>query len=86
VVVEFVPGDMEGEPTYGAAVTIDATTTKPGARRQPAQPVVFHQSADAVRAQPRYKVRLVIDAAALQIVLMALIGWLDRRQRQPSRT
>ena len=42
-------------------------------------PVVFHDSADTFRAWPCYKLRLVIDLAALQMVLCVLTGWLERR-------
>ena len=34
------------------------------------------------RPVPWYKLRLVIDAAALQMVLGVLTGWLDRRERE----
>jgi hypothetical protein len=43
---------------------------------------VFHFSADGIQACPWYKLRLVIDPAALQIVLFVLTGWLDRRERK----
>jgi hypothetical protein len=43
---------------------------------------VFHDSTDVFPACLRYKLRLVIDPAALQIVLGVLTGWLDRRERE----
>jgi putative transposase len=43
---------------------------------------VFHNSADVFQACLWYKLRLVIDPAALQIVLGVLTGWLDRRERE----
>src|SRR5689334_22092198 len=43
-------------------------------------PVVFHKSANVIRASC-YKLRPVIDVAALQMVLGVLTGWLDRRER-----
>jgi hypothetical protein len=50
------------------------------------KPVMFHFSADVFRGYPRYKLRLVVDPAALQMVLCVLTGWLDRRERERSRT
>ena len=44
-------------------------------------PVVFHNSADKFRPAREIS-RLVIDPAALQIVLGVLTGWLDRRERE----
>jgi len=44
-------------------------------------PVVFHNSADKFRPA-RDISRLVIDPAALQMMLGALTGWLDRRERE----
>jgi hypothetical protein len=41
---------------------------------------MFHESADTSR-QSIYKLRLVIDFVALQMVLGVLAGWLDRRER-----
>ena len=44
-------------------------------------PVVFHTPADMV-GRHRCKLRVVIDLTALQMVLMAVIGWLDGQERE----
>ena len=43
---------------------------------------MFHDSADAFQACPRYKSRPVIDPTALQMVLYVLTGWRERRERE----
>ena len=44
--------------------------------------VVFHDSADVFQACRDISSELVIDPAALQMVLGVLTGWLDRRERE----
>jgi hypothetical protein len=41
----------------------------------------YHNSIDVLRLSCDKRLRLVIDPAALQMVLMVLTGWLDRRER-----